>query len=89
MYIQKMTEKGENDNYIKCSRCTCKYINDDEHIKKDFGYNRLNERFKTCSKCRDKKNAYTQETSKINIMVIGLKLFFKLKELVNYVDPKK
>ena len=59
---------GEDDKYIKCGKCKCKYINDHEHIKQDFGYNRLKERFKTCSKCRDKKNAYTQETSKINIM---------------------
>ena len=60
MYIQKMTEKGENDNYIKCSRCTCKYINDDKHIKKDFGYNRLHERFKTCITCREKSDKYSQ-----------------------------
>ena len=47
-----MTERSEADKYIKCSKCRCKYINDDEHIKKDFGYNRLEERFKTCVKCR-------------------------------------
>ena len=49
-----MTEQSETDKYIKCSKCKCKYINDDEHIKDDFGYNRLNERFKTCVKCRSK-----------------------------------
>ena len=47
-----MTEQGEADKYTKCSKCRCKYINDDEHIKKEFGYNRLEERFKTCVKCR-------------------------------------
>ena len=47
-----------NDKYINCSRCKCKYINDDEHIKLDFGYNRLNVRFKTCNTCRDKRYAY-------------------------------
>lgn len=47
-----MAEQNECDKYIKCSKCRCKYINDDEHIKKDFGYNRLEERFKTCVKCR-------------------------------------
>ena len=47
-----MTEQSEADKYIKCSKCRCKYINDDEHIKKDFGYNRLEQRFKTCVKCR-------------------------------------
>ena len=50
-----MTEQHGKDKYIKCSKCKCKYINDDEHIKADFGYNRLNERFKTCTKCRTKK----------------------------------
>ena len=47
-----MTELNSKDQYIKCSRCKCKYINDDEHIKQDFGYNRLEERYKTCNKCR-------------------------------------
>ena len=40
------------NKYIKCSRCHMKFINDDEHIKNDFGYNRLNERYKNCIKCR-------------------------------------
>ena len=47
-----MTEQSGDDKYIKCSKCKCKYHNDDNHIKADFGYNRLNERFKTCVKCR-------------------------------------
>ena len=50
-----MTEKRDDDNYIKCSKCRSKYINDDEHIKQDFGFNRLNKRFKTCVKCRSEK----------------------------------
>ena len=49
-----------NDKYIKCSCCKCKFINDDEHIKADFGYNRLNERFKTCAKCREKGREYSR-----------------------------
>ena len=48
-----MTENNSTETCIKCSRCKCKYINDDIHIKIDFGYNRLNERLKTCVKCRD------------------------------------
>ena len=51
-----MAEQDSKDKYIKCSKCKCKYINDDNHIKADFGYNRLNERFKTCVKCRTKTN---------------------------------
>ena len=40
-----MTEQHGEDKYIKCSRCKCKYINDDNNIKNDFGFTRLNERF--------------------------------------------
>ena len=47
-----MTEQIETDKYIKCSKCKCKYINDAEHIKQEFGYNRLNIQYKTCVKCR-------------------------------------
>ena len=49
-----MAEECGDDKYITCSKCKCKYINDDENIEKDFGYNRLNERYKTCVKCRTK-----------------------------------
>ena len=55
-----MAEQGRQqqpDKYIQCSRCNCKYINDPEHIINDFGYTRLNERYKGCIKCRVKKNA--------------------------------
>ena len=47
-----MAEESNKDQYIICSRCRCKYINDEEHISKDFGYTRLEERYKTCVKCR-------------------------------------
>ena len=49
-----MTEQSGEDKYIKCSKCKCKYINDDKHIKNDFWFNRLNERYKTCVSCRNK-----------------------------------
>ena len=49
-----MAEQSGDDKYIKCSKCKCKYINNDKHIKTDFGYNRLDERFKTCVKCKTK-----------------------------------
>ena len=48
------------NKYIKCSRCHMKFINDDEHIKTDFGYNRLNERYKQCVKCRSQKAEYRE-----------------------------
>ena len=47
-----MSEEGKNDKYIICSKCRSKYINDEEHINKDFGYTRLEERYKTCVRCR-------------------------------------
>ena len=56
-----MTEQREADEYIKCSKCRSKYTSDDEHIKSDFGFNRLNKIFKTCVKCRS-----TNKINKIN-----------------------
>ena len=56
-----MTEQSEADKYIKCSKCRCKFLNDAEHIKYDFGYNRLNERYKTCTTCRSKNQQYESE----------------------------
>ena len=53
-----MTEPSEESKYIQCSKCGCKYINDDEHIKQDFGDNRLEKRFKTCVKCKGKNREY-------------------------------
>ena len=47
-----MTEEHNKDKYIICSGCKSKYINDEEHISNDFGYTRLEERCKTCVKCR-------------------------------------
>ena len=48
-----MAEQNMDDKYIKCSRCVRKFINDDDHLKNDSGYNRLEERFKTCVQCRE------------------------------------
>ena len=56
-----MAEQGEVDKYVKCSKCRCKYINDDDHIKNDFGYNRLNERYKTCVTCREKHRKWCND----------------------------
>ena len=47
-----MAEEGKNDKYIICSKCRSKYINDEEHIANDFGYTRLEMRYKTCVRCR-------------------------------------
>ena len=47
-----MTEQNATSKYIKCSQCRCNYLNEETHIKANFGYNRLNEQFKTCVKCK-------------------------------------
>ena len=49
-----MTQSNEKPQYLYCSGCSVKFINDDEHIKIDFGYNRLNDRFKSCVTCRER-----------------------------------
>ena len=49
-----MAEESKHDKYIICSKCKSKYINDEEHISNDFGYTRLEERYKTCVRCREK-----------------------------------
>ena len=65
-----MAEECGDNKYIKCSKCKCKYINDDKHIKNDFGYNRLEERFKTCVKCQERgriQNKVYRETHREEI----------------------
>ena len=47
-----MEEVSKNSKYIICSKCKCKYINDEEHINKDFGYTILEEKYKTCVRRR-------------------------------------
>ena len=56
-----MSGQSEEDKYIKCKGCGCKYMNDDEHIKQSFGYNRLGEKIKSCVKCRNKRNKYNNK----------------------------
>jgi len=57
---QNKPEQTSMTEYIKCVRCHMKYINDDGNIKTDFGYNRLNERYKQCYKCRCQTAEYRQ-----------------------------
>ena len=46
--------------YISCSRCHKKFINEDEHIKTDLGYNRVNIRYKPCVRCRTTRTEYKE-----------------------------
>ena len=49
-----MTQNMNNQEYLNCSGCGKKFINDDDHIKNDFGYDRLNVRYKSCIQCRSR-----------------------------------
>ena len=48
-------DSGTEKMYINCSRCKLKYLNNEDSIKENFGYNRLNEMYKTCVNCRKYK----------------------------------
>ena len=62
-----MTEQNKQDKYIKCTGCKCKYNNDEEHIKNDFGYNRLGEQLKTCVKCRNRNKKFKEKMKQQSI----------------------
>ena len=40
------------EDIIKCSTCKKTFLNNKEQVESHFGYNRLNERFKCCIRCR-------------------------------------
>ena len=62
-----MTDDNGHNEYIKCNSCKCKYINDEEHLKTDFGYNRLGKMYKSCVKCRQRwKDYYKANASAIS-----------------------
>ena len=66
-----MAEHLGSDKYIKCSTCKKQYINDDEHIKVDFGYNRLNVKFKCCVQCRDRAYKHNNTAQAIESKAIS------------------
>ena len=43
---------------IICSKCKCKYNNDENTILTEFGYNNKHERFKTCKSCKRQSASY-------------------------------
>ena len=55
-----MALNKETPTYLFCSGCSMKYINDEEHIKQDFGYNRLNIRYKSCIQCQARYLKYRE-----------------------------
>ena len=57
-----MTEQSENDKYIKCSRCTCKCINDDDDDDDESIIDSTNDLNVVC---RDKGIAYSQSAKAV------------------------
>ena len=49
-----MADTTDDIQYVYCVRCSCKCVEDDEHIQTMFGLNKNNQRFKLCVKCREK-----------------------------------
>ena len=47
-----MAEEIKDDNYIRCSKCRSKYISDEEHVREDFGYTRLEGIYNMCVRRR-------------------------------------
>jgi hypothetical protein len=81
-----MSEQNEQDKYIKCKGCQCKYINDDEHIEQDFGYNRFGEKFKSCVKCRNKSKKGEEKKKQQSDTIDTSKPIIKVDdEIYNYV----
>ena len=77
-----MTSNIDNTEYIKCSRCHMKFINDDEHIKTDFGYNILNIIYKQCVRCRTYKLSY-RESHRDEIKEKQKEYYYEHKEELN------
>ena len=56
-----MSEHDNDDKHIKCVKCKCKYHNNDESIKDNFGFIRLGETYKCCVKCRNCRAQYQRD----------------------------
>ena len=87
--IQKMVSEENEDNYITCSCCKSKYINDNETIVKMFGYNRMQKRYKTCLTCRTKKKkppAPEEQKEEIIRCIYNINHWEKEEKLVDEYD---
>ena len=67
-----MAEECGDNKYIKCSKCKCKYLNNEFQILKNFGFDRLQRQFKTCKKCRTTKQIKPPRDLKNNIPSLDL-----------------
>ena len=70
--------------YITRSRCRGKLIYDDEHIKTDFGYYRLNIRYIQCVRCRTYKTEY-RETHRGELREKQTAYYYDTKEDLNKI----
>ena len=52
------------DDIIQCSTCKTKFLNNKEHVELYFGYNRLEQRFKCCIRCRGYGKKQTENETK-------------------------
>ena len=84
-----MAEQSEEPKYIICSKCHCKYINDEENIKIYFGHKRLGDRYKTCLKCRTRKPVISTSSSSTDneltkkVYDIRCNTFLNEKDIIN------
>ena len=62
----EQSEADSNNKYIICSKCKMTSTNDGEHIKTDFGYDRLNIRYTNCVKCKKYEGINSNGFSKTN-----------------------
>ena len=78
-----MAEQQGINNYITCSTCKKKYINDDESIKSNFGFNILNKQYTCCVKCRSYSKTFndkpeTKEHQNKNMFFFVKKSFHRM-----------
>ena len=73
-----MTEQHGEEQYTKCSQCKCRYLNNAFHILKEYGYDRLDRRYKTCKKCKRTRPAakpsrdLTKNIPSLDLQTLGL-----------------
>lgn len=77
-----------SEKYIKCAKCSCKCINDEEHIKLGLGYKQLETPYRTCLTCRDKANTCVIQRLKIYLVEEKPQDFFIIKYRINDKDKK-
>ena len=86
--MEEESKETRKDKYIKCSKCSCKYNNDEDSLITNCGYTRLNERYKTCCKCRNKHKQYLNNNPDKKIYHIQCQQLLEVKEKEKNVKVK-